>query len=308
MAEARPHRGYLKTTNANDPEVENMCGIVGYVGPRRATDILLGGLARLEYRGYDSAGVAVIEGDDLAVVRRVGRLNNLRDTLVKHPLHGTTGIGHTRWATHGKPSEENAHPHADCTGRVAVVHNGIIENYTVAARRARGQRPHPAQRDGHRDDRAPHRELLRGRSGRRGPQGGRAPRGKLRHRRRAPRHPVHDRRGPQGLAADHRARRRREHRRQRHPRRARTHASGHGAPRRRDRRGQRRPDHRVRRRRRRRGRPGDDDGRVGPRRRREGRLRGLHAQGDPRAAQGTARDPARPDGRGRRSSSSPSWR
>ena len=130
MAEARPHRGYLKTTNANDPEVENMCGIVGYVGPRQATEILLGGLARLEYRGYDSAGVAVIEGDDLAVVRRVGRLNNLRDTLVKHPLHGTTGIGHTRWATHGRPSEENAHPHADCDGRVAVVHNGIIENYT----------------------------------------------------------------------------------------------------------------------------------------------------------------------------------
>jgi glucosamine--fructose-6-phosphate aminotransferase (isomerizing) len=108
-----------------------MCGIVGYVGPRRATDILLGGLARLEYRGYDSAGVAVIEDGELVVVRRVGRLKNLRDALARHPLAGTTGIGHTRWATHGRPSEENAHPHTDCAGRVAVVHNGIIENYTA---------------------------------------------------------------------------------------------------------------------------------------------------------------------------------
>ena len=108
-----------------------MCGIVGYVGPRRATDILIGGLARLEYRGYDSAGVAVIEDDELKVVRRIGRLSNLRDALKEHPLSGSTGIGHTRWATHGRPSEENAHPHTDCTGRIAVVHNGIIENYSA---------------------------------------------------------------------------------------------------------------------------------------------------------------------------------
>ena len=108
-----------------------MCGIVGYVGPRRATDILIGGLARLEYRGYDSAGVAVIEDDELKVVRRVGRLSNLRDALKEHPLSGSTGIGHTRWATHGRPNEENAHPHTDCTGRIAVVHNGIIENYSA---------------------------------------------------------------------------------------------------------------------------------------------------------------------------------
>jgi glucosamine--fructose-6-phosphate aminotransferase (isomerizing) len=106
-----------------------MCGIVGYVGPRRATDVLLGGLARLEYRGYDSAGVAVIDGDELDVVRRVGRLVNLRDALEAQPIDGTTGIGHTRWATHGRPTEENAHPHTDCTGRIAVVHNGIIENF-----------------------------------------------------------------------------------------------------------------------------------------------------------------------------------
>jgi glutamine---fructose-6-phosphate transaminase (isomerizing) len=107
-----------------------MCGIVGYVGPRRATDVLLGGLARLEYRGYDSAGVAVADGQGLAIVRRVGRLVNLRDALAAHPLGSTTGIGHTRWATHGRPNEDNAHPHADCGHTVAVVHNGIIENYS----------------------------------------------------------------------------------------------------------------------------------------------------------------------------------
>lgn len=108
-----------------------MCGIVGYVGPRRATDVLIGGLARLEYRGYDSAGVAVAEDGELALVRRVGRLANLTGALAARPLSGTAGIGHTRWATHGRPSEENAHPHTDCTGRIAVVHNGIIENYAA---------------------------------------------------------------------------------------------------------------------------------------------------------------------------------
>jgi glucosamine--fructose-6-phosphate aminotransferase (isomerizing) len=92
--------------------------------------VLVGGLARLEYRGYDSAGVAVVDGDELTVVRRVGRLGNLREALAEHPLAGTAGIGHTRWATHGRPSEENAHPHTDCSGRIAVVHNGIIENYS----------------------------------------------------------------------------------------------------------------------------------------------------------------------------------
>ncbi len=106
-----------------------MCGIVGYIGPRQASDVLLGGLARLEYRGYDSAGVAIIEGGDLTVSRRVGKLVNLRNALDAAPVAGSIGIGHTRWATHGKPSEDNAHPHVDCTGRIAVVHNGIIENY-----------------------------------------------------------------------------------------------------------------------------------------------------------------------------------
>jgi glucosamine--fructose-6-phosphate aminotransferase (isomerizing) len=106
-----------------------MCGIVGYVGPRQASEVLLGGLARLEYRGYDSAGVAIINGEELEVARRVGKLVNLKDSLARRPVNGTVGIGHTRWATHGRPSEENAHPHVDCTGRIAVVHNGIIENY-----------------------------------------------------------------------------------------------------------------------------------------------------------------------------------
>ena len=106
-----------------------MCGIVGYCGPRQATEVLLGGLARLEYRGYDSAGVAIVQGDELEVVRRLGKLVNLSAALIEVPVQGSVGIGHTRWATHGRPSEENAHPHRDCTGRIAVVHNGIIENY-----------------------------------------------------------------------------------------------------------------------------------------------------------------------------------
>ncbi len=106
-----------------------MCGIVGYIGPRQASEVLLGGLARLEYRGYDSAGVAIVTGEELTVARRVGKLVNLRNAIEASPIVGSIGIGHTRWATHGKPSEENAHPHIDCTGRIAVVHNGIIENY-----------------------------------------------------------------------------------------------------------------------------------------------------------------------------------
>ena len=106
-----------------------MCGIVGYCGTRQASDVLLRGLARLEYRGYDSAGLTVIGEEGLTTVRRVGKLHHLAEALGDEPLAGTVGIGHTRWATHGRPTEENAHPHADCTGAIAVVHNGIIENY-----------------------------------------------------------------------------------------------------------------------------------------------------------------------------------
>jgi len=106
-----------------------MCGIVGYVGQGKATPVILDGLARLEYRGYDSAGIAVIEGGALKVRRRVGRLAQLVDSLKAEPIEGAVGIGHTRWATHGAPSEKNSHPHCDCQGDIAVVHNGIIENY-----------------------------------------------------------------------------------------------------------------------------------------------------------------------------------
>ncbi|GEJ55790.1 glutamine--fructose-6-phosphate transaminase (isomerizing) [Anaeromyxobacter diazotrophicus] len=104
-----------------------MCGIVGYVGSRPCVDLIVAGLRKLEYRGYDSAGVAVVGASGLAVARSKGKLKNLVALLAEKPLPGTTGIGHTRWATHGKPSDENAHPH--CYGGVAVVHNGIIENH-----------------------------------------------------------------------------------------------------------------------------------------------------------------------------------
>ncbi|WP_413354304.1 glutamine--fructose-6-phosphate transaminase (isomerizing) [Microbacterium sp. 1P06AB] len=108
-----------------------MCGIVGYVGPRDSQAILLSGLARLEYRGYDSAGIAVIDGDgDLEMRKRAGKLQILRDDLAAHPMSdGTTGIGHTRWATHGGPTDVNAHPHLADDGKLAVIHNGIIENF-----------------------------------------------------------------------------------------------------------------------------------------------------------------------------------
>jgi len=107
-----------------------MCGIVGYVGPREATPILIDGLKRLEYRGYDSAGIAVLGADGLVrVTRSEGKLGNLTARIEAEPPSGRTGIGHTRWATHGRPSEENAHPHRDASGRVVVIHNGIIENF-----------------------------------------------------------------------------------------------------------------------------------------------------------------------------------
>jgi len=106
-----------------------MCGIVGYVGSRQATPIVFEGLKRLEYRGYDSAGIAVIQDGQIAIRRDVGRLTNLERLLEARPLIGTIGIGHTRWATHGKPSPGNAHPHVDCTGQVVVIQNGIVENY-----------------------------------------------------------------------------------------------------------------------------------------------------------------------------------
>jgi glucosamine--fructose-6-phosphate aminotransferase (isomerizing) len=113
-----------------------MCGIVGYVGDKQVVGVILEGLKKLEYRGYDSAGIAVVdEGRNLLVRRAEGKLRNLEEVIRLKPLDGTYGVGHTRWATHGRPTEENAHPHRDCSGRIVVVHNGIIENFLPLRRR-----------------------------------------------------------------------------------------------------------------------------------------------------------------------------
>ena len=106
-----------------------MCGIVGYVGDQPLLPVLIEGLRKLEYRGYDSAGVAVVRNGELDIRRSAGKLSKLEDVIATRPINGEYGIGHTRWATHGRPTEENAHPHQDCKGRIVVVHNGIIENY-----------------------------------------------------------------------------------------------------------------------------------------------------------------------------------
>ena len=106
-----------------------MCGIIGYIGSKPVVPVLIEGLRRMEYRGYDSAGVAVVSPEGIALRRSAGKLANLENAIRMHPVDGVYGVGHTRWATHGRPTEENAHPHRDCTGRIVVVHNGIIENY-----------------------------------------------------------------------------------------------------------------------------------------------------------------------------------
>jgi glucosamine--fructose-6-phosphate aminotransferase (isomerizing) len=106
-----------------------MCGIIGYIGPKDVVPVLIDGLRKLEYRGYDSAGVAVVSSGAVNLRRSAGKLSNLEQVIGSHPLAGEYGVGHTRWATHGRPTEENAHPHRDCTGKIVVVHNGIIENY-----------------------------------------------------------------------------------------------------------------------------------------------------------------------------------
>src|SRR5438094_8410405 len=115
-----------------------MCGIVGYIGPREAVSFLVEGLARLEYRGYDSAGVAVLNGRGVETRKLAGRIAGLRELLARAPGHGRCGIGHTRWATHGAPPERNAHPHCDCSRTVALVHYGIIE-YADGIRNLLGQ-------------------------------------------------------------------------------------------------------------------------------------------------------------------------
>ena len=116
-----------------------MCGIIGYIGSRPVVPVLLDGLRRMEYRGYDSAGVAVVSPEGISLRRSAGKLVNLEDAVRAQPVDGLYGVGHTRWATHGRPTEENAHPHSDCTGRIVVVHNGIIENYLDLKRELQSQ-------------------------------------------------------------------------------------------------------------------------------------------------------------------------
>jgi len=114
---------------------KNMCGIFGYVGERQAVDLLVDGLRRLEYRGYDSAGVALIDQGHLGITKSVGRVDQLAAKLLDHPVSGSLGIAHTRWATHGEPSDANSHPHLDRSGEIALVHNGVIENYAILKER-----------------------------------------------------------------------------------------------------------------------------------------------------------------------------
>jgi glucosamine--fructose-6-phosphate aminotransferase (isomerizing) len=116
-----------------------MCGIIGYIGPKDVVPVLIDGLRRLEYRGYDSAGVAVVRGHSVDLRRSAGKLANLEQVIDADPMTGEYGVGHTRWATHGRPTEENAHPHRDCTGKIVVVHNGIIENYLELKQELQGQ-------------------------------------------------------------------------------------------------------------------------------------------------------------------------
>src|SRR3954465_15632512 len=116
-----------------------MCGIIGYIGSKPVVPVLLDGLRRMEYRGYDSAGVALVSPEGIALRRSAGKLVNLENAIQIDPVDGVYGVGHTRWATHGRPTEENAHPHRDCTGRIVVVHNGIIENYLELKKELQGQ-------------------------------------------------------------------------------------------------------------------------------------------------------------------------
>jgi glucosamine--fructose-6-phosphate aminotransferase (isomerizing) len=111
-----------------------MCGIVGYIGPKKVTRLLLDGLKRLEYRGYDSAGVAIIDGGEVKITRSKGKLAVLEDIVSNDSFDGHVGLGHTRWATHGGVTNENAHPHVSHDARISVVHNGVIENYSVIKR------------------------------------------------------------------------------------------------------------------------------------------------------------------------------
>ena len=143
-----------------------MCGIIGYIGAKPVVPVLIDGLRRLEYRGYDSAGVAVVSNGQIEVRRSAGKLAQARGRPRCDPIDGEYGLGHTRWATHGRPTEENAHPHRDCTGRIVVVHNGIIENYLDLKRELQRAGPPLRHRNRHRDRRAPGRARDAGRRSR----------------------------------------------------------------------------------------------------------------------------------------------
>ena len=164
-----------------------MCGIVGYTGPREAGPILIEGLKRLEYRGYDSAGIALVDdAGDLFVEKRAGKLVNLQTAIADRTPHAAIGLAHTRWATHGRPNDLNAHPHQDCTGEITVIHNGIIENFRELrdGLEARGHTPHLG--DGHGGDRPSRRGGLPRRPGRRRARRPAPARWRLRHRGHAP--------------------------------------------------------------------------------------------------------------------------
>ena len=140
-----------------------MCGIVGYTGPREAGPILIEGLRRLEYRGYDSAGIALVDdAGDLFVEKRAGKLVNLESAIAGRTPHAAIGLAHTRWATHGRPNDLNAHPHQDCTGDITVIHNGIIENFRELRDGLEAAWPYARLGDRHGGDRAPDRGGLRG--------------------------------------------------------------------------------------------------------------------------------------------------
>ena len=295
-----------------------MCGIVGYVGPREATPLLISGLKKLEYRGYDSAGLAVAGAESLQVVRCRGKLAGLETMVQREPPRGTVGVGHTRWATHGRPSEANAHPHR--VGSVAVVHNGIIENYLALRARLEVAGRRFLVGDRHRDRRPPHR---RGAARGRAVAGGRAAHGAAPGARRLRAGggvrpaPGPDRRREDGVAAGHRPRQGRDLPGVGRAGLPRAHARGRVSGRRRHRRDhrRRREDHRPR------GQPDRapvEDHHLGRGAGGKGRLPALHAQGDPRAAardrRHAARAPApgdqrrRPRGlRGRRHASCAAW-
>ena len=272
-----------------------MCGIIGYVGRRASKPLLLQGLKRLEYRGYDSAGIALLEDDGLDYTRAVGPLDNLVAAAGPNGSVSTTGLGHTRWATHGGVTEANAHPLTACDERkLAIVLNGIVENYRELREELRRGGPHVHLRDRRRDDRAPARGRVRRRPRRCGARGVPEARGPLHVRRHPPRPSEPARRRAPPDADGRRPRRRRELPRL-EPRGVPRRDAPRAVPgRRRDRldHARRRRDHRR------------DDGRAGRARhrrdrlgrRRRGalRLRDVHAQGDLRAARRRRRDDRRP--------------